>query len=167
MPPDRAPIPLAATQQRPYTFIDVESIEVRLSAGQARTRRAPGNLPQVGAGRYTHLDPARPLTQRYKFIDPQADEIRSNNKTIVVSDQDLLYPNLYDIDRFKPGYLLEVRRVLPPLVNRLPLLERFCLLFMGAGQTDEENLLTMRLSKESSLLSNMLEWCAHPLYLHD
>lgn len=118
MPPTRAPIPLAATQQRPYTFIDVESIEVRLSAGQARTRRAPGNLPQVGAGRYTHLDPARPLTQRYKFIDPQADEIRSTNKTIVVSNQDLLYPNLYDIDRFKPGYLLEVReRLSSPVVG--------------------------------------------------
>ncbi|KAK9841149.1 hypothetical protein WJX74_000805 [Apatococcus lobatus] len=115
VPPARGPIPLAATLQRPYTFIDVESIEVRLSAGQARTRRAPGNLPQVGAGRYTHLDPARPLTQRYKFIDPQADEIRSTNKTIVVSNQDLLYPSLYDIDRFKPGYLLERVRPDVPL----------------------------------------------------
>ena len=94
--------------KRPYAFIDVESIEVRLSAGQARTRRAPGNLSQVGAGRYMHLDPSRPLTQRYKFIDPQADEIRNTNRSHVVSEQDLLYPSLYDIDRFRPGYLLEV-----------------------------------------------------------
>ncbi len=48
------------------------------------------------------------MTQRYKFIDPLADEIRSTNKTIVTSQEDLLYPSLYNIDRFRPGYLLEV-----------------------------------------------------------
>ncbi|KAK9824340.1 hypothetical protein WJX72_009537 [[Myrmecia] bisecta] len=120
------PVPVVLAEAAQYVFIDISSDELRPRGVRRRKRQPQGTAAKRGAPEMgpremgprvitpSRLEGLRPLrtmmvreeepVQRYKYIDPRADELRGTFTSPVVSEQQLLYDEP-GAQHWAPGYL--------------------------------------------------------------